>query len=222
MTSTQHVEVRDAAGLLQRVRHHFDMSIAAQTAARDNAAEAIVLAASVVADAFAAGHKVLLCGNGGSAADCQHVAAEFVSRLSSARERRALPAIALTTNGSVLTAQANDYSFDSVFARQVEALGVAGDVLIAISTSGASRNVGEAARAARDRGLHVIGLFGAGAPLAGAVHTLVTVDSVSQQATQECFLAIEHAFCDLVEELLFGFGGDRSGAATAATVSSTS
>lgn len=219
--SARHVEVRDAAGLLQRVRHHFDESIAAQTAARDNAAEAIVLAASVVADAFASGHKVLLCGNGGSAADCQHVAAEFVSRLSSARERRALPAIALTTDGSILTAQANDYSFDSVFARQVEALGVAGDVLIAISTSGASRNVAEAVDTARDRGLHVIGLFGAGAPLARAVDTLVTVDSVSQQATQECFLAVEHALCELVEELLFGSGDDRSGVTPAAMVSAT-
>lgn len=193
-----------AATLSSVVRAHFDAAIAAQTLARDRTAHAVVAAAQEIATAFAAGRKVLLCGNGGSAADCQHMAAEFVTRLSAARERRALPAIALTTDTSTLTAQSNDYGFDSVFARQVEALGRPGDVLIAISTSGSSRNVVEAVRTSHRQGLRVIGLFGAGAPLAGEVDTPVLVSGRTQQSVQECFLVIEHAMCEVVEELLFG------------------
>jgi D-sedoheptulose 7-phosphate isomerase len=193
-----------AAHLRAQVCAHFDGAIATQMSARDLAADAIVAAAEDIASAFAAGRKVLLCGNGGSAADCQHMAAEFVSRLSAERERRALPAIALTTDSSILTAQSNDNGFDSVFARQVEALGSRGDVLIAISTSGSSPNVVEAVRTGHQRGLHVIGLFGADAPLAAEVDTPVLVIGGTQQSVQECFLVIEHAICELVEEMLFG------------------
>ena len=189
--------------LLARVRDRFDESIAAQRATREAVAEPLLAAARVLADAFASSHMVLLCGNGGSAADSQHIAAEFISRLSPGRERRALPAIALTTDGSVLTAHANDYSFDDVFARQVEALGRDGDVLIAISTSGASRNVAAAVHTARSQGMRVIGLFGEGAPLARDVDVAVLVAAHTTQAIQECLLVIEHTLCELVEELLF-------------------
>ena len=189
--------------LLARVRDRFDESIAAQQATREAAAEPLIAAAHLLADAFATGHVVLLCGNGGSAADSQHIAAEFISRLGPGRERRALPAIALTTDGSVLTAHANDYSFDTVFARQVEALGRAGDVLIAISTSGASRNVAAAVHTGRAQGMRVIGLFGEGAPLAHDVDVAVLVTARSTQAVQECLLVLEHTLCELVEELLF-------------------
>lgn len=120
--------------------------------------EAIEAAANTLVDVFRQGGKVLLCGNGGSAADCQHIAAEFVVRYE--KKRRALAAIALTTDSSILTAHANDYDFDTVFARQVEAIGHQGDCLIAISTSGYSKNVLAAAEAAQAKGMPVIALTG--------------------------------------------------------------
>ncbi len=191
----------NAAG---HVRAHLDATALAmrQVAARCSAA--IVAAAELVAETFTAGGKVLLCGNGGSAADCQHVAAEFVSRLDRHVDRAALPAIALTTDSSFLTAYANDVDFDGVFARQVEALGRPGDVLVAISTSGSSRNVRRAIEAARRRHMRVIGLFGDGAPLAGAVDVPIVVPTRSTQTTQECMLAIEHSICEVVEQVMYG------------------
>jgi D-sedoheptulose 7-phosphate isomerase len=189
--------------LVRQVRQHFDESLNTQRAARDICAEAIVEAASVLAVAFDTGGKLLLCGNGGSAADCQHMAAEFVSRLSPARERPALPAIALTTDTSFITAHANDYGFDSIFARQIEAMARPRDVLLAISTSGASRNINEAVHAGRTAGMYIIGLFGSGAPLAGYVDTRILVPGPTTQAVQECFLAIEHIVCELVEAILY-------------------
>src|SRR5574341_2546924 len=128
---------------------------------------AIRAAAEAIAEAFRAGGKVLLCGNGGSAADCQHMAAEFVSRLYREADRPALPAVALTTDTSFLTAFSNDVGFEGVFARQVEALGRAGDVLVAITTSGRSRNVALAAEVARALKMRVVALTGSAAGLAG-------------------------------------------------------
>jgi phosphoheptose isomerase len=161
--------------------------------------DAIARAADLLRDAVMAGHKVLLCGNGGSAADAQHIAAELVGRY--VLERRPLPAIALTTDTSALTAIANDYGFEQVFARQVEALGAPGDVLVAITTSGTSRNVVLAVEAARRRGMRVIGLTGArGAAFAAGCDAGVAVPSSVVARIQECHIAIGHVLCEAVDE----------------------
>lgn len=164
----------------------------------------IVSAATVMADALRAGGKVLLCGNGGSAADCQHMAGELVGRFAKDVRRPALAALALTTDTSFITAQANDESFDSIFERQVQALGRAGDVLVAISTSGRSANVLAAASAAREVGMRVIALTSKGASLATVSDVAICVPSVDTQRIQEAHLAIEHVLCDLTEQTLFG------------------
>jgi D-sedoheptulose 7-phosphate isomerase len=156
---------------------------------------------ALIHDSLSAGGKLLVCGNGGSAADAQHVAAEFVGRFR--LERRALPAIALTTNASIVTAVANDHGFDQVFARQVAALGRAGDVLLAISTSGESANVVKAAEAAQAGGLKVIALTGeGGGRLAGVCDVLLAVPSTDTARTQEAHLVIEHILCELAEASL--------------------
>jgi D-sedoheptulose 7-phosphate isomerase len=145
-------------------------------------------------------HKVLLCGNGGSASDAQHIAAEFVGRFEG--ERRALPAIALTTDTSALTALANDYGYARIFARQVEALATEGDLLICISTSGNSDNVLAAAMAARDRGCRTIGLTGAqGKRLASLCDVTVLVPSTRTARIQEAHIAIGHIWCEIVDNL---------------------
>jgi phosphoheptose isomerase len=172
-----------------------------QTAA--NCAGSIAKAADVIAEAFLSGRKLLLCGNGGSAADCQHMAAEFVSRLSKDFERRALPAIALTTDTSFLTAFSNDCGFEGVFERQVEALGYAGDVLLGISTSGNSRNVIRAVEAARKKNMRTIALTGDGGCLTAIADVAIAVPSSDTQHIQEAHLAVEHIVCELVESTLF-------------------
>ena len=144
------------------------------------------------------GNKVLLFGNGGSAADSQHIAAEMVSRFR--RERKALPAIALTTDTSILTAIGNDYSFDNVFARQIEALGELGDVAIGISTSGNSPNVIKAVRTAKQMKLVTIGLTGeSGGELKNCVDICFQAPSPSTPHIQEVHLTVAHAICDIVE-----------------------
>jgi D-sedoheptulose 7-phosphate isomerase len=168
----------------------------------------IVRAADLIAKAVAAGGKILLCGNGGSAADCQHMAAEFVSRLTADFVRPGIAAIALTTDTSFLTAFTNDIHFDGVFERQVETLGRAGDVLIGISTSGGSRNVVRAVEAARIRGLSVVILAGDRGPLAAMADVAISVPSQVTQYIQESHLAIEHIICHLVERHLYPAGGD--------------
>src|SRR5690348_6236504 len=160
---------------------------------------AITAAAELVRDTVLAGRKVLLCGNGGSAADAQHIAAELVGRF--VRERRPLPAIALTTDTSALTAIANDYGYEQVFARQVEALGAPGDVLIAITTSGTSKNVVAAVAAARARGMKVVGLTGAkGAAFVASCDAGVAVPSLVVARIQELHIAIGHILCEVVDE----------------------
>jgi len=176
---------------------------AAVTEAMSGRATEIARAAAMVAESFQRGGKLLLCGNGGSAADCQHLAAEFVSRLSKDVARPGLPAIALTTDTSYLTAYANDFGFDGVFARQIEALGTAGDVLLAISTSGSSRNVLAAADAARRKAIAVIALVGDGGPLAGTADIAIQVPSRDTQLIQQVHLAVEHLICRLVEQALY-------------------
>ena len=173
--------------------------------------DSIVAAACKVAEALRSGGKVLLCGNGGSAADCQHMAAELMSRLTVDFERPGLPAIALTTDTSFLTAFANDCGFDGLFERQVQALGRPGDVLIAISTSGTSLNVIRAVEAAEALGMSTVALTGSGGDLlAGKAAVSICVPSDNTQYIQESHLAVEHIVCDLVERYLFGQKG-RSG-----------
>ncbi len=165
-------------------------------------AEAINEGAQALCRCFQDGHKLLLLGNGGSAADAQHIAAEFVGRF--VKERIPLPAIALTTDTSALTAIGNDYGYEQVFSRQVRALGQAGDVLIAISTSGRSPSVLEAVKAAHDLGMIVIGLTGGtGGALAETADVALVVPSRNTARIQECHLAIEHIFCEIVEAVLF-------------------
>lgn len=158
----------------------------------------LVASAALLRDALAAGRKVLLCGNGGSAADAQHIAAELVGRY--VRERAPLPAIALTVDSSIMTAVGNDYGFEHVFSRQVLALGAEGDVLVVISTSGKSPNVLAAAQAARSRGMRVVGLTGqGGGPLAALCDVCVRVPSRTTARIQECHIAIGHLFCEAID-----------------------
>lgn len=194
------MEPPDAAVSLitDRLRQSAEVTEAMRTRAPD-----IARAAGIIAESFRRGGKLLLCGNGGSAADCQHVASEFVNRLSKDRERRALPALALTTDTSCLTAYTNDWGFDGVYARQVEAFGTAGDVLLAISTSGSSPNVLAAADAARGRGVAVVALVGDAGPLAAAADVAIRVPSPDTQLIQQVHLAVEHLICELVERSLF-------------------
>jgi D-sedoheptulose 7-phosphate isomerase len=185
------------------VRAHLLEAAQVQRLAAEQCAPAILRAADLIAESFRRGGKLLLCGNGGSAADCQHLATEFTSRLSAEFVRPALPALALTTDTSFLTAYPNDYDFESVFARQVEALGKPGDVLLGISTSGGSKNVIRAVETARSRALKTIVLTGSRGPLRDLADVAVSVPSQSTQHIQETHLAVEHLLCHLVERALF-------------------
>ncbi len=158
--------------------------------------------ARVVTEALLSGHKVLLCGNGGSAADSQHIAGELVGRFR--RERAGALAVALTTDSSILTSVANDYGYAEVFRRQVEALGRKGDVLLAYSTSGNAENVLRAVEQARETGLCTVGMTGSsGGKLASVVDIAVQCPSDLTPRIQECHAIIGHVLCDLVDEALF-------------------
>jgi D-sedoheptulose 7-phosphate isomerase len=164
----------------------------------DSQLEGIEGAGRLICETLAAGRKILLCGNGGSAADAQHIAAELVGQYE--QPRRAFPAIALTTDTSALTAISNDHGYEQVFARQVEALAVAGDLLIAISTSGKSRNVIQAAEKARAIGCKIIGLTGlAGEPLASACDIAIVVSAKRTARVQEAHITIGHLWCEMVD-----------------------
>ncbi len=181
------------------MRQIFDASIVAHQRVRDGNLDGVVEAARLIRDAHAGGGKLLIFGNGGSAADAQHLAAELVNRFQ--RERDAIAAVALTTDASILTSVANDYSFERVFVRQVEALGRAGDIALGISTSGGSANVVRGLEAARARGLKTIALTGrdggAVGPLAD-VHLNVSDNSTAR--VQEVHRTLIHAICELVED----------------------
>jgi D-sedoheptulose 7-phosphate isomerase len=164
--------------------------------------ETIAAAGSELIRSLRSGRKVFFFGNGGSAADSQHLAAELVGRFQ--KERRALPAIALVMNTSTLTAVGNDYSYESVFARQLEALGMEGDVAVAISTSGKSPNVIAAARAAKKMGVVTIGMTGLdGGDLAATVGYCIRVPSEKTARIQEAHILIGHILCEVIEEGLF-------------------
>lgn len=160
---------------------------------------AMAKAADALVSAYRTGHKAIFFGNGGSAADAQHLAAEFVGRY--LRERVPLPALALNANSSAVTAISNDYGYTEVFARQLEALAVAGDVAVGISTSGNSPNVIQALRTARRMGLLTIGLTGAsGGALREVVDVLIAAPSEETPRIQECHILIGHSLCDAVEQ----------------------
>ena len=176
--------------------------VATQTALLDEPQlESIVRAARALADGLARGGKLLFFGNGGSASDAGHLAAEFVGRFQ--RERRALPALSLAANLSAVTAIANDFGFERVFARQVEAFGGPADVAIAISTGGSSANVLAGVQAARQAGMHTVGLTGAdGGKLAAMVDVCVRAPARSAARIQESHILIGHILCELVEREL--------------------
>ncbi|MEW5757915.1 MAG: D-sedoheptulose 7-phosphate isomerase [Candidatus Omnitrophota bacterium] len=163
--------------------------------------ENIIKAVNTISDCFKNKGKIILFGNGGSAADCQHIAAELVGRFK--KERRAYPATALTTDSSILTAIGNDYNFNNIFSRQIEALGNRGDVAIGISTSGNSQNIIEAIITANNKGLKTITLTGNGG---GKLKTLsnisIEVPSTNTPRIQETHIAIAHIICELVENTL--------------------
>jgi D-sedoheptulose 7-phosphate isomerase len=164
---------------------------------------AVVEAGRITAEAMKAGRKLMVCGNGGSAADAQHLVAEFVSRLTV--DRPALRAVALTTDTSILTAIGNDYSYDNVFERQVEALGLKGDVLLAISTSGNSKNCVKALKLAKSLGIHTIAYTGnKGGAMSSLADINVIIPSDVTMNIQESHLALEHIFCMVVERNYFG------------------
>ena len=190
----------------RRIRAHFADSAQLKLAAADELAPDIARAAALMTDCLLANGKILACGNGGSASDAQHFAAEMVGRFE--RERPELPAISLATDTSILTALANDYDFAQVFAKQVRALGDAGDVLLALSTSGNSGNVVAAVDAAHERGMRIVALTGKGG---GRVGELITPDDVHlcvphtvTARIQEVHLLTIHCLCDAIDASLLG------------------
>ena len=201
----------DESSFLGYARDHLLASAETKRRYAEASSGDLVTVGRWIAECFAAGGKLLLCGNGGSAADCQHIAAEFTSILTQTFNRRALPAIALTTDTSFLTARGNDYGFDSVFSRQVEALGKPGDVLMGTSTSGNSKNVLLAFEAARRIGLKTVGLTGGTAgKMIGAVDLALRVPAERTAHIQECHIAMGHAIVAIVEKYLFNSdGSDR-------------
>jgi D-sedoheptulose 7-phosphate isomerase len=187
------------------VRKQLQQSIATITRVLedDSIHQAVVEAGRITAESMKAGGKLMVCGNGGSAADSQHLVAEFVSRLTV--DRPALRAVALTTDTSILTAIGNDYSYDNVFERQVEALGRGGDVLLAISTSGNSKNCVKGLQLAKKMGIHTVAYTGnKGGTMAAIADLNVIIPSDTTMNIQESHLALEHIFCMVVERYYFG------------------
>jgi D-sedoheptulose 7-phosphate isomerase len=165
----------------------------------DSISEPVDAAASAIANCLASGKKILFCGNGGSAADAQHLAAEFVGRFQ--KERRALPALALHTDTSALTSIANDFGFDTVYERQIEAHGREGDILVALSTSGNSPSIVRGVERGREFGLKIIGMTGAsGGILKDVSHIWIGVPSDVTARIQECHILIGHFLCEAGEE----------------------
>ena len=172
---------------------------------KDQLMEEILKGVDLLSNCFKGGNKLLLCGNGGSAADCQHIATELMIRLNHHIQRPALPAIALTTDTSNLTAGGNDIGFENVFARNVEGLGNKGDVLLAISTSGNSPNVIKAVEMAHKNGMKVIGFLGSnGGKLKTIVDLPIVIPSSNVQRIQEGHITVAHIICELVEDKLYG------------------
>ena len=191
---------------IQRVRDNFNESIKIKTESVEVLAPVIARAAALIAGSLLQEHKILTCGNGGSAADAQHFSSEMLNRFE--MERPGLPAIALTTDSSTLTSIANDYQYADIFSKQIRALGQPGDILLAFSTSGESHNVIHAIDAAHDRGMHIVALTGREG---GQIGTLmqdgdieIRVPAWSTARIQEVHLMIIHSLCDLIDRQLLG------------------
>ena len=191
--------------MLDRIKSNFTESIQTKIAASEVLASPIEQAAMIMVQSLLAGHKILACGNGGSAADAQHFSAELLNRYET--ERPSLPAIALTTDSSTITSIANDYHYDEIFSKQVRALGNEGDVLLAISTSGNSRNVIKAIEAAVARDMPIIALTGQdGGDIAGLLgdnDIEIRVPSPRTARIQEVHLVVIHCLCDIIDTALF-------------------
>lgn len=187
--------------ILERIKHQLYESSEVKRLIAESLSGKIAEAAMLIVDCIKSGGKVILFGNGGSAADAQHLAGEFVGRFK--LERRAFPGLALTTNTSIITAVSNDYGYDAVFVRQIEAFAKAGDVVVGISTSGNSRNVVEGIMKAKEIGAGIIGLTGAdGGKMAEMVDILINVPSSDIPRIQEGHIAVGHVICDIVESYL--------------------
>ena len=186
------------------IAYHIEESIQVKKLVINHCQNSIHQAVEAISQVFQKGGKLLICGNGGSAADAQHMAAEFVVRLSHQLERPALPALALTTDSSILTASSNDLGFEYVFARQVEALAAPDDILIGISTSGNSLNVIKAIETAKAKRVKTIALLGnVGGKMKAMVDIPIVVPSVNVQHIQEAHITIAHIIVELVEKKLF-------------------
>jgi D-sedoheptulose 7-phosphate isomerase len=192
--------------LAAHLRTHFEEGIELRRRMAETLPQEIARAGTALAEALKSGHKALACGNGGSAADSQHFAAEIVGRFE--RERPGMPAISLTVDTSAITAIANDYDFDRVFSKQVEALGQAGDVLLAISTSGNSNNVMEAIKAAQAKGMVVIALTGRDGGAMGKMlrpqDFHLNVAHPRTMRVQEVHLLVVHCLCEVVDNVIHG------------------
>lgn len=187
--------------MLERIKRQLYESSEVKRLIAESLSDKIAEAAMLIVDCIKSGGKVILFGNGGSAADAQHLAGELVGRFR--LERRAFPALALTTNTSIITAISNDYGYDAVFARQIEAFAKPGDVVVGISTSGNSRNVVEGIRKAKDLDARVIGLTGGdGGKMKDILDVSINVPSSDTPRIQEGHIAIGHVICDIVESSL--------------------
>lgn len=183
------------------IRNIIEESIDLKRRFVNNNTDLIINAADKISDSIASGHKLLIFGNGGSAADAQHIAAEFINRFRI--ERPPLAALALTTDTSILTSIGNDYSFDDIFYKQILALGRQGDVAIGISTSGNSKNVIKAIEAAKEKGIFTIGFTGRGGRLASLANMVFAVESDTTARIQEVHITLGHILCELVDRNLF-------------------
>jgi D-sedoheptulose 7-phosphate isomerase len=198
--------IGELMNVIDRIKQHFNESIQTKIVAADTLPISIANASDLIVQSLLEGHKILTCGNGGSAGDAQHFSAEMLNRFE--RERPSLPAIALTTDTSTLTSIANDYHFNQVFSKQIKALGNAGDVLMAITTSGNSQNILQAIETAHERQVNVIVLTGRDggelAPLLWPTDIEIRVPAQATSRIQETHLLIIHCLCDLIDERLFG------------------
>ncbi|MEW6331133.1 MAG: phosphoheptose isomerase [Pseudomonadota bacterium] len=208
MTKSNLQTIPDSTTLITRVKNNFQESILTTRNCMDELAPIITQAAALMIQALLTDRKLLICGNGGSAADAQHFSAELLNRFE--RERPGLPAIALTTDTSTITAIGNDYHFDDIFSKQVRALGQAGDVLLGISTSGNSRNVIRAIEAAHERGIVCVALNGReGGEITGLLSgqdVNICVPGSSTARIQEVHGIVIHCLCDLIDYQLLGQG----------------
>ncbi len=201
-TARRAMKVERAA---EEVRSQLLASAQLKRETADSCLEAILKAAATIVQSLRTGGKLLICGNGGSAADSQHLAAEFVNLLNKSERRPAMAAIALTTDTSVLTAIANDFGFDTIFERQIAAFGKPGDVVLAISTSGNSENLVCGLRRAHSEQMKTLALTGGmGGKLVSMADVSICVPSLEVQRIQEAHLTIEHILCSLVAQELFG------------------